>query len=174
MSTSFYGRGGGASSGGSGTSNYNELSNKPITNLVGLTAINLSSLTVGLYNIRGNYIFNAEDGEVKNFPSPTFVKVLLDTVSGDKIITYDIYEEGKHLTYSIDYHSDGSCKVDKYTYEIINTSAGTTEELPAVGDATQLYSTDEGLFVWNETAQEYVRLGAEEGAAADQTWDEME
>ena len=175
MSTSFYGRGGGGSgTGSSGTSNYNELSNKPITNLVGLTAINLSTLTVGLYNIRGNYIFNADDGEVKNFPSPVFVKILLDTVSGDKIVTFDVYENGKHLTYSIEYFADGSYKVDKYTYEIINTTAGTTEELPKVGDATQLYSTDEGLFVWNETAQDYVQLGTEEGAAADQTWDEME
>lgn len=174
MSTSFYGRGGGTSSGGSGTSNYNELTNKPITNLVGLTAINLSALTVGLYNIRGNYIFNASDSEIKSFASPTFVKIMLDTVTGDKIATFDVYENGKHLTYSIDFLADGSYKVDKYTYEIINTSAGTTEELPAVGDSSQLYSTDEGLFVWNETAKEYVQLGAEEGAAADQTWDEME
>lgn len=171
--SSFYGRGGGASAGGSGTSNYNELGNKPITNLVGLTAINLSALTIGLYNIRGNYIFNAEDKEVKTFPSQTFVQIMLDTVTGDKIVTYDTYENGKHLTYSIDCFSDGSYKVDKYTYEIINTTAGTTEELPKVGDATQLYSTDEGLFVWNETAQEYVQLGTDEGAAADQTWDEM-
>ena len=59
MGTSFYGRGGGGSGSGEGTSNYNELSNKPITNLVGVTAINLSSLTVGLYNIRGKYILNA-------------------------------------------------------------------------------------------------------------------
>lgn len=172
--TSFYGHGCGNVSGGSGTSNYNELSNKPIANLVGLTAINFSTLTVGLYNIRGNYIFNKEDGEIKSFPSPVFVKVLLDTVSGDKIVTYDVYENGKHLTYSIDYFADGSYKVDKYTYEIINTSAGTTEELPKTGDATQLYSTDEGLFVWNETTQDYVQLGTGEGAAADQTWDEME
>lgn len=171
---SFYGRGIGSSISGSGTSNYNELSNKPITNLTGLTAINLSSLTIGLYNIRGNYVFNAKDGEVKSFASPTLVQVLLDTITGDKVVTYDIYENGKHLTYSIDYLSDGSYKVDKYTYEIINTNAGTTEELPTVGDATQLYSTDEGLFVWNETAQKYVQLGTEESATTDQTWDEME
>lgn len=172
MGTSFYGNGGGIGSGGSGTSNYNELTNKPITNLVGLTAINLSALTVGLYNIRGNYIFSAEDGEIKHFSSPTFVKIMLDTVSGDKVATFDIYENGRHLTYSIDFLVDGSYKVDKYTYEIINTSAGTTEELPAIGDSSQLYSTDEGLFVWNETAREYVQLGTEE-AAGEQTWGEM-
>lgn len=169
--TSFYGRGGGSGTGGSGTSNYNELSNKPITNLTGLTAINLSTLTLGLYNIRGNYIFNAEDAEVKSFPSPTFVKVLLDTETNDKIVTYDVYVKGKHLTYSIDYYVDGTYKVDKYTYEIINTNAGTTEELPETGDATQLYSTEEGLFVWNETSQEYVQLGT--GEEQEQTWDEM-
>ena len=171
MGTSFYGRGGGGSGSGEGTSNYNELSNKPITNLVGVTAINLSSLTVGLYNIRGKYILNAEDKEEKVFPSSTLVQILLDTKTGDKIATYDVYEEGKHLTYSIDYLVDGSYKVDKYTYEIINTNAGTTEDLPDAGDVTQLYSTDEGLFVWNEAKQDYIQLGT--GEETEQTWDEM-
>ena len=170
--TSFYGRGGGSGSGGSGTSNYNELGNKPITNLVGLTAINLSTLTLGLYNIRGNYIFNAEDSDVKSFASNTFVQVLLDSISSDKIVTYDIYENGKHLTYSIDYYADGSYKVDKYTYEVISSTAGTTEDLPEVGDATKIYATDEGLYVWNETAQDYVQLGT--GEESEQTWGEME
>lgn len=171
MGTSFYGRGGGSSSGGSGTSNYNELSNKPITNLVGLTAINLSTLTVGLYNIRGNYIFNAKDNEIKSFNSSTFVEVMLDTVTGDKIVTFDVYENSKHLTYSIDYFEDGSYRVDKYTYEIINTSASTTEELPAQGDVSKIYSTDEGLYVWNENKQDYVQLGT--GEETEQTWDKM-
>ena len=170
--SSFYGRGGsGSGTGGNGTSNYNELSNKPITNLVGATAINLSSLTVGLYNIRGKYILNAEDKEEKVFPSSTLVQILLDTKTGDKIATYDVYEQGKHLTYSIDYLADGSYKVDKYTYEIINTNADTTEELPETGDNTQLYSTDEGLFVWNEAKQDYVQLGT--GEELEQTWDQM-
>jgi hypothetical protein len=43
--------------------------------------------------------------------------------------------------------------------------------LPEIGDATQLYSTEEGLFVWNETSQEYVQLGT--GEEQEQTWDEM-
>lgn len=168
--TSFYGRGSGT--GTSGTSNYNELTNKPITNLTGLTAINLSTLTIGLYNIRGNYIYNAEDTEVKNFTSPTFVKIMLDAITGDKIVTFDIYENGKHLTYSIDFFSDGSYNVDKYTYEVINTDASTADDLPLVGDVTQLYSTEEGFFVWNEITQDYVQLGIKE-AGGDQTWDEM-
>jgi hypothetical protein len=171
MGTSFYGRGGGGSGSGEGTSNYNELSNKPITNLVGITAINLSSLTVGLYNIRGKYIFNTEDKEEKTFPSSVLVQILLDTKTGDKIATYDVYEQGKHLTYSIDYFTDGSYKVDKYTYETINSNAGTTEDLPEEGDITQLYSTDEGLFVWNEAKQDYIQLGT--GEETEQTWDEM-
>ena len=171
MSTSFYGRGGAGGGGGSGTTNYNELGNKPITNLAGLTAINLSTLVVGLYNIRGNYIYDAKDNEVKSFASQTFVQVLLDTESGDKIVTFDLYANSKHLTYSIDYFPDGSYKVDKYTYEAINASADTTEELPAQGNASTIYSTEEGLFVWNETAQGYVQLGT--GEETEQTWDEM-
>lgn len=169
--TSFYGRGGGSGTGGSGTSNYNELSNKPITNLTGLTAINFSTLTPGLYSIRGNYIYNADDGEVKTFPSSNFVEVLLDSISGDKIVTFDLYENGKHLTYSIDYFSDGSYKVDRYTYEIVSSVSGSTEDLPETGDTTKLYATDDGLYVWNETKQDYVQLGT--GEELEQTWDQM-
>ena len=83
--TSFYGRAGG--NGGSGTTNYNELANKPIVNLSGLTAINFSTLTVGLYNIRGNYIYNSEDGDVKTFASPTFVKDSLDLITEQISVT---------------------------------------------------------------------------------------
>lgn len=172
MSTSFYGRGGGTSSGGSGTSNYNELSNKPITNISGeIAPINLSTLTAGLYNIRGQYIFNAEDDVIKSFNSSTFVKVLLDTVTGDKTVSFETYENEKHFSYSIDYLKDGSYKVDRYTYETVNANADTTEDLPEEGNSSQIYSTNEGLYVWNEAKQDYVQLGT--GEATEQTWDEM-
>lgn len=172
MGTSFYGRGGTGGSGG-GTNNYNELSNKPIVGMVGREdlPINLSSLTVGLYNLSGNYIYNLNDAEKKNFPSATFVKVVEDIVSGDKVISFDIYENAKHLSVSIDYLQDGSYKVDRYTYETINANAGTTEDLPTNGDVTQIYSTDNGLYVWNEAKQDYVQLGT--GEESEQTWDEM-
>lgn len=169
--TSFYGRGG--ANGGNGTQNYNELVNKPVTNLVSVTPINLSALTVGLYNIKGNFIYSAEDSEVKAFTSPTFVEILTDSISGDKIATFDVYQNGKHLTYSVDFLADGSYKVDAYTYEIISATGGSTEELPEVGDNTKIYVTQEGLYVWNEDTQDYVQLGTGSGSSEGETWDEM-
>jgi hypothetical protein len=172
VSTSFYGRGGVEGS-GSGTDNYNELKNKPIISLTGREdlPINLSSLVVGLYNLNGSYIFSNNDLEMKNFPSTTFAKVIIDAKTGDKIVSFDTYENTKHLSFSIDYFQDGSYKVDRYTYETINANADTTEDLPASGDVTQIYSTDKGLFVWNESKQDYVQLGT--GEETEQTWDEM-
>ena len=169
---SFYG-GGGNSGGGSGVSNYNELSNKPITGIVGREdlPINLSTLMVGLYNLNGYYKFSANDVELNMLPSATFAKVVEDAISGDKVVSFDVYENTKHISYSIDYLQDGSYKVDRYTFEAINASAGTTEELPASGDATQIYSTDNGLYVWNEAKQDYIQLGT--GEETEQTWDEM-
>jgi hypothetical protein len=171
MGTSFYGNGVGIGTGEGGTSNYNDLTNKPITNLTGLTPINLSALTVGLYSIRGKYIFNADDSEIKNFASATLVKVVLDTITGDKVVTFETYENAKHISYSVDYFQDSSYKLEKYTYETINANADTTEELPAEGNISQIYSTNEGLYVWNEEKQDYVQLGT--GEATEQTWDEM-
>ena len=96
---------------------------------------------------------------------------MLDTISGDKIVTFEAYENQKHLSYSIDYFQDGSYKVDRYTYETINADASTTEDLPAEGNVSQIYSTSEGLYVWNEAKQDYVQLGT--GEESEQTWDEM-
>lgn len=169
--TSFYGNAATSSSGGgSGTSNYNELSNKPITNLVGLTSVNLATLNLGLYNIRGNYIYSSADTEVKSFNAPMLLQVLLDTVTGNKIVTYDLYENGKHLTYTITYSSETEYNVDRYTYEVV-VPADTTEDLPEEGSASQLYATDDGLYVWNETASAYVKLGESSGGS--DSWDEM-
>lgn len=169
---SFYGNHAGNGGGSGGVSNYNELSNKPITNLSGLTAINFSTLTVGLYNIRGNYIYNENDAEVKVFSSPIFVKVLLDSNTGDKIVCFDLHENGKHMTYSIDYSPAGEYTVGKYTYEVISSDADTTEDLPAEGDISKIYATDDGLYVWSEEDQDYKKLG-EDSESSEQTWDDM-
>ena len=71
----------------------------------------------------------------------------------------DVCENGKYVTYDIIYSEGGTYKVHKFTYETLNTKAESTKDLPEVGDATQIYSTDKGFFVWNEDIQDYVKLG---------------
>ena len=172
MGASFYGNVGvGSGSSNPGTDNYNDLSNKPIINISAVGTTNLSSLAQGLYKISGDYIYSQDDTEVKHLASATLVQVYLDATTGDKIITFDTYENSKHITYNIDYLAEGTYKVDKYTYEVIKSISGTTEDLPEKGDSSQIYSTDEGLFVWNDDKQDYVKLGT--GEATEQTWDDM-
>ena len=89
---SFYGQVSLGGSGSGGVSDYNELSNKPIKNLTGLTAINLSLLEEGLYNVKGNYIYNSSDTAVKTFASPRLLQVLLDdSVTDAKNIIFNFY-----------------------------------------------------------------------------------
>lgn len=171
MGLSFYGRGTiGSGSGEGGTTNYNELSNKPITNLTGLTAINLSSLELGLYNIRGNYIYSSSDTETKTLTSPRLLQILLDNASGLKVAVFDYYENTKHFTRTITYNSDGTYTVNDYSYDSV-VAATAESELPETGDASKIYITDNGVFVWSEDAQDYVQLGVPVEAEA--SWSAM-
>lgn len=171
MGLSFYGRGIiGSGSGEGGTTNYNELSNKPITNLTGLTAINLNSLELGLYNIRGNYIYNSTDTETKTLASPRLLQVLLDSVSGLKVVVFDYYENGRHFTRTITYNTDDTYEVNNYSYDSVEAAADLSE-LPTTGDVSRIYTTSEGVFVWSDDAQDYVQLG--KAIAAESNWDVM-
>lgn len=170
---SFYGQVslGGSGSGG-GVSNYNDLSNKPIKNLTGLTAINLSSLEEGLYNIKGNYIYNTSDTTVKTFASPRLLQVLLDdSVTDAKNIIFEYFNNGRHFAKIIHSYADGTYTEENYAYDH-TISAENKSELPEIGDPSMLYSTSEGVFVWSEDAQEYVQLGSTE-ASGGQNWDAM-
>ena len=64
---SFYGNYSVGGGGGEGTSNYNELTNKPITNLTGTDSkpIVLGDLFTGEYLIKGTYIYNLSDKNKK-------------------------------------------------------------------------------------------------------------
>ena len=89
---SFYGTGViVGSGGGEGTTNYNDLENKPIINLIGVLPVNLNILEVGTYNIRGNYKYE-ENGETHTFAETHLVQVFQDSVTQNKIVRFDIYK----------------------------------------------------------------------------------
>ena len=158
--------------GGGGISNYNELTNKPIINLTGLTAINLSTLNEGLYNVKGNYIYNAADTKVKTFASPRLLQVLLDdSVTDAKNIVFEYFENGRHFAKIIHCYADGTYKEEVYAYDH-TVSADKESDLPETGDPSMLYSTSEGVFVWSEDAQDYVQLGKPE-ASGGSSWGTM-
>lgn len=106
--SSFYGNGGWASgSGGSGTTNYNDLTNQPISNLTGTESspITLSELDYGIYLIKGSYRYNADD-EVKQSSSPLSVQVFQDERTGEKAIKFEIIENQEVIVVTVFYDDD--------------------------------------------------------------------
>jgi hypothetical protein len=167
---SFYGNGynGSSSSAGGGTKNYNELTNRPIKNLIGLTAIDLSLLETGLYSIKGNYIYIASDTEVKTFANNKFLEVFLDEELGTKVITFKNDNQGKHYQTYISYDINlTTYTVEQFSYDNFVT-CDTETSLPEEGDSTTLYTTEDGIYVYNSSAQGYVKLGT---ATGEQLWE---
>ena len=160
--SSFYGNGGG---GGGGTSDYNALNNKPIINLTGITPIDFSALPEDVYNIKGNYKYSA-DGETYTWLSANLVYVSKDTLTDNKIVHFDVYENDKRYSITIIY-SDDDYKVEKFAYDVI-VSKQDKEELPEVGDSGSIYSTEEGVFVY--VNGDYRQLGTSD----DYNWEPIQ
>lgn len=113
--SSFYGCHGVASgSGGSGVSDYNQLSNTPIKNLIGTenSPVDLSALSYGRYNIAGSYVITS-DSEVITLDDQRVFSVYNDSVTGDKVIYYDIIKNGELVHMYITYGNDGSTKEEE-------------------------------------------------------------
>lgn len=72
---SFFG-GGGQGGGSGGVSNYNELTNKPVSNITGNPVI-ISSLSTGIYNINGTWTL-IEGAEVYDTPADDLFYVTND------------------------------------------------------------------------------------------------
>lgn len=91
----------GGSSGGGGTTNYNDMSNLPITNKTGdeQTPISLEQLDYGRYNLTGYYKLN-DGGESLQTPkgAPLDVIITEDVGTGAKIATYDVIKNGELTT----------------------------------------------------------------------------
>ena len=164
--SSFYGHGSAkGGGGGGGTSDYNALNNKPIVNLTGITPIDFSALPEDVYNIKGNYKYSA-DGETYTWLSANLVYVSKDTLTDNKIVHFDVYENDKRYSITIIY-SDDDYKVEKFAYDVI-VSKQDKEELPEVGDSGSIYSTEEGVFVY--VNGDYRQLGTSD----DYNWEPIQ
>ena len=119
--SSFYGCYGGSSgSGGGGVSDYNQLSNTPIKNLIGTetSPVDLSALSYGRYNIAGSYIIKSDD-EIITLNEQQLFSVFYDSVTGNKVIYYDIIKDGELVHMYITYEQDGSTSVKEK--ELVST-----------------------------------------------------
>lgn len=107
---SFYGHGWGTGNGegGSGTSNYNDLSNKPIVNLLGTESspVNLSDLEYGNYLIKGFYRYSASDENRQSISLS--VSVSQDTASDDKVAKFEVIENQEVIVITVFYSNDGT------------------------------------------------------------------
>ena len=95
--SSFYGCHGIASgSGGGGVSDYNQLSNTPIKNLIGTetSPVDLSALSYGRYNVAGSYV-TTTNGEVVTLTEQRVFSVYNDSVTNEKVVYYESIQNGE-------------------------------------------------------------------------------
>lgn len=106
MGVGFYGGGGGSGEAPSIT-NYDNLTNIPIVNLIGSSAqyfVSLAGLDYGFYKLQGYY--KEDIGEVaKETISPMFLQVTQDEQTHNKIITYSSIKDQKKLQHILIYEN---------------------------------------------------------------------
>ena len=112
--SSFYGGASiyGAGNGSGGTSDYNDLQNVPVKNLVGAESnpIILSQLQEGNYILTGFYKFTETDSEINRI-NRTEISVANDIVTDEKIITYFYMSNGKPYIKAITYQEDNTYSI---------------------------------------------------------------
>ena len=97
MDMPFFSGGGGGS--GGGTSNYDELSNKPVTNLTGDPVV-IATLETGVYNIEGTWAMTDDDTPKVTLKDDLFYvsnengETRLTWISAGRINTYSVPEGG--------------------------------------------------------------------------------
>ncbi len=90
---------GGSGGGTGGGSNYDKLSNKPVTNISG-SGIVISSLSTGVYNIDGTWKITPDDDERETLKDDLFYvkndgdNVKLTWISAGLIKTYGVPSDG--------------------------------------------------------------------------------
>lgn len=113
---SFYGNGGWTSNntGGSGTTNYNDLTNQPIVNLIGTESspVTLNELEYGIYLIKGSYRYNAID-EIKQSSSPLSIQIFADSATGNKAAKFEVMENQELIIITV-YYSDDEFIEDRF------------------------------------------------------------
>lgn len=90
---------GGSGGGTGGVSNYDQLSNKPVTNISGFGIV-ISSLSTGVYNIDGTWKITSDDDERETLKDDLFYvkndgdNVKLTWISAGLIKTYSVPSNG--------------------------------------------------------------------------------
>lgn len=115
---SFYGNAGGEGGGSGGTTNYNDLINKPFINSVGTTSspIVIQSLESGRYLISGYFKHGTSQTENVEVPAGTKAEVIvgIDTVTGYKVAEYNTFQNGEIIINKILYNQSGALdKIEK-------------------------------------------------------------
>ena len=106
--SSFYGHGWSIGGSDGGTSDYNDLSNKPITNLTGTESspVTFSDLGYGNYLIKGFYRYSANDDN--RLSSSLLVLITHDEESDGKVAKFDVIENKEVIVITVFYDNDGS------------------------------------------------------------------
>lgn len=113
--SSFYGNVSiGGSSGEGGTSNYNELINLPIKNLIGTDSspIIISNLNYGNYLIKGSYKYNSNSKLLKEDIFKN-IQVFKDETSQNKIAKFEVFENKEYYIITLTYENDGNFIEDR-------------------------------------------------------------
>lgn len=157
--SSFYGNYGGGGSGEGSISNYDELLNKPIKNLVGTEAspIILNNLDYGEYLVKGSYIYTSKDTNVKKPSYQYYISILEDPITKKKIAKFETVEDSIFYIYTITFKENNTCVEDKLS---IQKSQGIIfigeQDLPSQGTESILYITEEHIYQWRNG--EYVSM----------------
>ena len=112
--SSFYG-GPSTTGGGGGSSDYNEMTNVPIKNMIGTSSsrfINLAGLDVGHYNLKGYYKKDSLS-DLENVTDFIDLTVKIDTVTNKKIIQYFTIENETLYSNLIIYNDGIVEKIEK-------------------------------------------------------------
>lgn len=150
--SSFYGNHG-VGGGTGGTSDYNQLLNKPFTNLIGGSSspIIFETLDFGNYMVKGSFIYVAGDTAIKEASYLNYIEILQDSASKKKVAKYETFEDGKYYIYTVYFNGDGTCVVDKI---LINKSEGLVflkeEEMPQEGIESVLYVTGKTIYQYKD------------------------
>ena len=115
---SFYGNVGGEGGGSGGTTNYNDLINKPFINSVGTSAnpTIIQNLSSGRYLISGYFKHGTDEPDDIAVPAGTKAEVIVgvDTITGYKVAEYNIIQNGEIIINKILYDENGDLdKIEK-------------------------------------------------------------
>lgn len=127
--SSFYGHGWCTTGGESGTSNYDDLLNKPIVNLTGTETLPVifSDLGYGNYLIKGFYRYVAND--VNKQTINLSVKIVQDQETDKKVAKFEIVENQEIIVITVFYDNQGNFIESRFALGGSGESSRIAEEI---------------------------------------------